>query len=579
MDVRDKFIITVNQNSYYINDSVDIDNSSNSTLIVLKRIQRILDLKIPYTSLQSNKYSKFSKESLFGLLGGLNKQIYNTYLKTLNSFELFLNINKEYEKIYCNNDIKIQNVLFPPTVLPLPDEIIDHIFSLMKIKGLALLTLINHHGNACATRVTTKRAIQYGYYCNHVKSNPFQFFHKIIRLKNELENQGIITNISRNLNNDDFLKHFQGLTLGELTSFSYTPFGSKDLNQTFFKIIYKFIGDCLSNINPENTDYNLISEILYRILMNATRRGDNKVVQKVLLIDINKKLTIDQKNQALHLAATNGNIEIIQTLLKYSADKNSPNEWGNTPLSIASKKGQSTSVEFLLGIDVDVTHLNKEGDQALHLAAANGYTDIVKLLLDYGVNAKIPDGMGWQISHYAAATGNIEMLKIAIAYGAEVNAVKKEGDTPLIIACMYRYETIVEYLLNLDADFDIKNNKGEKAVHYAKETTTLELLIRKGADVNAQDMEGKTPLMIAVALSLNLSKYLLENGARANIKDNKENQALHFSVEYPLIAERLLQYGAEINVRNMEGFTPLGVALHKRDMLTAAFLKSRGGTL
>ena len=125
--------------------------------------------------------------------------------------------------------------------------------------------------------------------------------------------------------------------------------------------------------------------------------------------------------------------------------------------------------------------------------------------------AKAPD-----ISiHEAAIKGNIEAVKQHIAAGTDLNAKYLrdgyQGGTPLYYAVNANKE-IVELLLANGADVNAKDNTGLTPLHRAsaKDDTGLtpltealtkeivELLITNGADVNAKNKNGDTPIDFAV---------------------------------------------------------------------------------
>ena len=93
-----------------------------------------------------------------------------------------------------------------------------------------------------------------------------------------------------------------------------------------------------------------------------------------------------------------------------------------------------------------------------------------------------------------------------------------------------------------------------------------ELLIKKGENVNEQDYAGRMAPIHVAAGKRNLPRavwtVLLENGADVNIKDRYGRTPLHLIARAgdPAIAKLLMQKGARSNVRDQQGKTPLDIA-------------------
>ena len=133
---------------------------------------------------------------------------------------------------------------------------------------------------------------------------------------------------------------------------------------------------------------------------------------------------------------------------------------------------------------------------------------------------------------------------------------------------------------------------------YAQTTNSLELIVKtgtpesiqaaidQGADVNAQNKDGFTPLILAVMLNHdpNVITTLLKAGANVNARDTKlgmtplmwaarVNQSLK-------IIRTLLNNGADINARDTDGLTALIEAANTNPNsdVIATLLKAGGGT-
>ena len=105
--------------------------------------------------------------------------------------------------------------------------------------------------------------------------------------------------------------------------------------------------------------------------------------------------------------------------------------------------------------------------------------------------------------HKACKKGNIEAVKQFLADGADVNAKDDDfGWTALHIAAMSTIDEqleIAELLISRGAEVNAKDNSGRTPLHEAARHSSAKeisaLLIAKGADINAKDeISGLTPL-------------------------------------------------------------------------------------
>lgn len=126
-------------------------------------------------------------------------------------------------------------------------------------------------------------------------------------------------------------------------------------------------------------------------------------------------------------------------------------------------------------------------------------------LIKQGADVNFKDAIGYTPLHHAASLGaSMEALEFLINAGANVNAVNKQGETPLITATTHNKRDVIRYLANHpETNLDCKDNKGNTALHYCVKTAYHEhvsIIASAGARSDIENNDGQTALEMARAI-------------------------------------------------------------------------------
>lgn len=184
--------------------------------------------------------------------------------------------------------------------------------------------------------------------------------------------------------------------------------------------------------------------------------------------------------EQLHKAVQRSYLDVATTILE-SGEVNidTPDNLGFTALMQAAKKGDADMTELLLKFCADVNQKNESGKTALMLACFAGEKDTIKLLREYGAKYDDFDNGGSTAIHWAVDGGHPNLIDWMIADGADPNICDKHSSWTPLLRCA-----------SVSGNYQVAS-----------------CLLREGADINCQDIDGKTPLMITV---LNKNEQLLD---------------------------------------------------------------------
>ena len=138
------------------------------------------------------------------------------------------------------------------------------------------------------------------------------------------------------------------------------------------------------------------------------------------------------------------------------------------------------------------------------------------------------------------------------------------GLTMLHHACMRNHSRVVEFFLSQCPLVNMKSLNGDTPLHFAcGDPKQIRLLIAAGADVNAKNTLGATPLMFAVREDEESVQLLLEQGALPNAKTKYGVTTLEFAIDEndANVVQLLVDFGIDVNQPTSQDTLPISHAI------------------
>lgn len=151
--------------------------------------------------------------------------------------------------------------------------------------------------------------------------------------------------------------------------------------------------------------------------------------------------------------------------------------------------------------------------------------------------------------------------------------MQNEPDESIILTTMDNDLEGMKNAIKLGIDINTQDFFGKTALHYVESIEAAQLLIDNGADPNIVDYNNRPPIFDVNDPELAI--FLIDHGANAKFQDKDGLTALYIWVDFPKVAQRLLVAGASPNVQLETGSMVIkkgNTALHKVGNLESAQL-------
>lgn len=378
------------------------------------------------------------------------------------------------------------------------------------------------------------------------------------------------------------------------------------LNNTRIKLYFDSFCSAAMDVNKECVDKDTECELPEEMLYEYVQRNDLDMATMMLsTTEVNVNKLSPTSKSCLYLALENENIPMVKLLVEHDADINL-SSYSNTfcryesPLVTAVRLENSELIDMILELGccmegrsangkdektalqwaatygnislaskvlshgAEVNWIGPYFHTALHYAAIADKADMVLWLLEKEAEISI-NGDGRSPLHIAAVRGNLPIVKYLFQYSCEIDIEDKFHFTPFSLACLRGHHNVVVYMLeHSPAGTKFHLDDGLHRAADSGHTHVMKLLLSHGADANALNNLGESPLSTAARAGKALPvQLLLEHGSRLNVIDNRGYTPLQLSLlrEQVDVSISLIQHGSVLHALSRNTESPLYLAV------------------
>ena len=277
-----------------------------------------------------------------------------------------------------------------------------------------------------------------------------------------------------------------------------------------------------------------IFEITQRGLITLLEKKYTK--EKTVLFDLQDS----EKVYLIERAIMCGSLEIAERLLQQAKTEAKLQERLFLLLQYAIKWNRPSFFKTLKELEGVNETITKNKENLFDFAVITRNVEILDILSLYGIQSIIHNPIKdvYPAIHLASFHGSVEVINWLVEHGANSNMQSEFGTTPLHFAVTCGQKEAVIALLKNGADQTITEANKWLPIHTAAATGDVEIMkilldAKNAPDINSREMEGKTPLHIAVCYGpnqINMVKFLIQvTQVNPNAVDNYGCTPLHYA--------------------------------------------------
>lgn len=298
-------------------------------------------------------------------------------------------------------------------------------------------------------------------------------------------------------------------------------------------------------------------------ILNAFRAKDFDTIMRYFdIVDLTTKFPSRRASQAIHYAAKMQQPHIARELLSRGIDVNSCDGDGMTPLLYAVLKSNDELIDMFMSKGADWKVQDRQGRNIVYIASNTQRLDLITRFIELGCDPNATTVKGRTALAKTAWTGQVAVVAHLLEkHAANTETPDINGRTALFAA-----------VIGVSRGNSVKCSKT-----FNDSPECAELLLRYGANIEAQDSSGNTPLIFAADSSgLKSIDMLIKHKVDIFHANKAGKTALHKALKNGNVevAAKLIEAGLSVNYSVKASLPPLMSCIHGRSLKSAKFLSS-----